>query len=294
MKSIMVYGTVQAVGFRPFVYRIAVENKVSGYVRNRGEYVEIVIDGPPGKIDTFIEDLNLKKPPLAKIDRLDIKDISSDENFKESLFYIKESKSGNSSSASIIPPDICVCEDCQRELFQKTDRRYLYPFINCTNCGPRFTIIKKTPYDREMTTMGKFNLCPDCLKEYKDVLDRRYHAEPVACPLCGPHYSLFDRSKKRIENPIETAAKLFEDGEIIAIKGLGGYHISCDALNKNSVKELRRRLGRPYQPFAILARNIGSIEKVCHVSDEERKIISSHERPIVVLEKKDSKTFEPA
>ncbi len=294
MKSIMVYGTVQAVGFRPFVYRIAVENKVSGYVRNRGEYVEIVIDGPPGKIDTFIENLNLKKPPLAKIDRLDIKGISSDENFKESLFYIKESKSGNSSSASIIPPDICVCEDCQRELFQKTDRRYLYPFINCTNCGPRFTIIKKTPYDREMTTMGKFNLCPDCLKEYKDVLDRRYHAEPVACPLCGPHYSLFDRSKKRIENPIETAAKLFEDGEIIAIKGLGGYHISCDALNKNSVKELRRRLGRPYQPFAILARNIGSIEKVCHVSDEERKIISSHERPIVVLEKKDSKTFEPA
>lgn len=294
MKSIMVYGTVQAVGFRPFVYRIAVENGVSGYVRNRGEYVEIVIDGPSEKIGKFIEDLDKKKPPLAKIDKLDIKDKVSDENFKSNIFYIKESKGGSSGSASIIPPDICVCEDCKKELFQKRDRRFLYPFINCTNCGPRFTIIKKTPYDREMTTMGKFKLCPDCLKEYKDVLDRRYHAEPVACPVCGPHYSLFDRSRKTIENPIETAASLFEDGKIIAIKGLGGYHIGCDALDNDAVNELRRRLGRPYQPFAILARNLEAIENVFKVSEEERKVISSHERPIVVLEKKNSKQFETA
>lgn len=294
MKSIMVYGTVQAVGFRPFVYRIAVENKVSGYVRNRGEYVEIVIDGAPHDVDNFIEDLNQKKPPLAKIDMLDISLKSSDENFKQGVFYIKESKSGSSGSASIIPPDICVCEDCQREMFEKTDRRFLYPFTNCTNCGPRFTIIKKTPYDREMTTMGHFKLCPDCLKEYKDVLDRRYHAEPVACPICGPHYSLFDRSRKKLENPIETAAKLFEDGKIIAIKGLGGYHIGCDASNEDAVAELRRRLGRPYQPFAILGRSVEAIEKVCFMSDAEKKIISSHERPIVVLEKKSLEPFEKA
>jgi len=141
MKSIMVFGTVQAVGFRPFVYRIAIENKVSGYVRNRGEYVEIVIDGPKNNVDSFVNDLYGKKPPLAKIDRLDITEKSSDENFKTGIFYIKESKSGSSGSASIIPPDICVCNDCQKELFERTDRRYLYPFINCTNCGPRFTII---------------------------------------------------------------------------------------------------------------------------------------------------------
>ncbi len=132
MKSIMVYGTVQAVGFRPFVYRIAVENKVTGYVRNRGEYVEIVIDGAPKNVENFIDDLNQKKPPLAKIDRLDISLKSSDENFKQGVFYIKESKGGSSGSASIIPPDICVCEDCQREMFEKTDRRFLYPFTNCT------------------------------------------------------------------------------------------------------------------------------------------------------------------
>lgn len=292
MKSIMVYGTVQAVGFRPFVYRIAIENKVSGYVRNRGEYVEIVIDGPPQNISKFINDLNEKKPPLAKLDRLDIKDISSDENFKKDLFYIKESKTGSSNSASIIPPDICVCEDCEREVFDEADRRFLYPFINCTNCGPRFTIIKKTPYDRKMTTMGKFDLCPDCLVEYKDVLDRRYHAEPVACPDCGPHYFLYDRSGKTIENPIKTAANLFEQGKIIAIKGLGGYHIGCDALNSKSVKELRRRLGRSYQPFAVIARDIKAIEKLCNVSSEEKKYLCSHERPIVVLEKKDKNSFE--
>ncbi|NMC77176.1 MAG: carbamoyltransferase HypF [Candidatus Methanofastidiosa archaeon] len=292
MKAIMVYGTVQAVGFRPFVYRIAIENNVSGYVRNRGEYVEIVIDGAPKDVEQFIFDLNEKKPPLSKIDRLDITDKSSDENYKKDIFYIKESKSGNSSSASIIPPDICVCVDCQRELFEKSDRRFLYPFINCTNCGPRFTIIKKTPYDREMTTMGKFKLCPECLKEYKDVLDRRYHAEPVACPTCGPHYSLCDRLGKKISNPIETAARLLEDGKIIAIKGLGGYHIGCDALNDNSVKELRKRLGRPYQPFAILGRDVKTAEKVTYMNEEERKSLSSFERPIVVLEKKDPSIFE--
>lgn len=134
--------------------------------------------------------------------------------------------------------------------------------------------------------MGQFKLCPDCLKEYKDVLDRRYHAEPVACPVCGPHYSLFDRSRKKLGNPIETAAKLFENGKIIAVKGLGGYHIGCDALNEEAVSALRMRLGRPYQPFAILGRDIKSIERVCHISDDEKKYLISHERPIVVLEKK--------
>ncbi|HNZ87415.1 MAG TPA: carbamoyltransferase HypF [Methanofastidiosum sp.] len=294
MKSIMVFGTVQAVGFRPFVYRIAIENKISGYVRNRGEYVEIVIDGPKNNVDSFVNDLYGKKPPLAKIDRLDITEKSSDENFKTGIFYIKESKSGSSGSASIIPPDICVCNDCQKELFERTDRRYLYPFINCTNCGPRFTIINKTPYDREMTTMGKFKLCPSCLKEYKNVLDRRYHAEPVACPECGPHYSLFDKSGKKIDNPIENAARLLEEGKIIAIKGLGGYHIGCDALNEEAINELRQRLGRPYQPFAILGRDAPSVENVTKMNNEEKKQLTSFERPIVVLEKKDEKTFENA
>lgn len=292
MKSIVVYGTVQAVGFRPFVYKTAIENGLSGYVRNRGDNVEIVVDGPQDQITKFIDDLNQKKPPLAKIDRLLINDKSFDENFKGNLFYIKESKSGNGGSASMIPPDVCVCEDCQRELFLKTDRRASYPFINCTNCGPRFTIIKKTPYDRKMTTMEKFKLCPECLKEYRDVLNRRYHAEPVACPVCGPHYSLFNRSREKIENPIESAAKLLEDGKIIAIKGLGGYHIGCDALNKEVVDELRIRLGRPYQPFAILGRNIEAMEKYCNVNYEEKNALTSRERPIVVLEKKKPKEFE--
>ncbi|WP_297535759.1 acylphosphatase, partial [Thermococcus sp.] len=208
---IHVQGIVQAVGFRPFIYRIAHEHNLRGYVKNLGDAgVEIVVEGREEDIEAFIEDVYRKKPPLARIDKIEKKEIPP-QGFDR--FYIEKSSKGGSGGDSIIPPDIAICEDCLRELFDPTNKRYMYPFIVCTNCGPRFTIIEDLPYDRENTTMKEFPMCDFCESEYRDPLNRRYHAEPVCCPVCGPSYRLYTSDGEEITgDPLRKAAELIDKG----------------------------------------------------------------------------------
>ncbi|HDD31365.1 MAG TPA: carbamoyltransferase HypF, partial [Thermococcus litoralis] len=215
---IHVEGIVQGVGFRPFVYRIAHEHDLRGYVKNLGDAgVEIVVEGKEKNIRAFLRDLREKAPPLARVEKINVKEIPI-QGFDR--FYIEKSSTGGGSGDSIIPPDVSICEDCLRELFDPRDKRYMYPFIVCTNCGPRFTIIAELPYDRVNTTMREFDMCDYCESEYKDPLNRRYHAEPVCCPVCGPGYRLYTNDGMELTgDPLKRTAELIDKGYIIAIKG---------------------------------------------------------------------------
>ncbi|AFL94695.1 hydrogenase maturation protein HypF [Thermococcus cleftensis] len=281
-----VQGIVQAVGFRPFVYRIAHEHNLRGYVKNLGDAgVEIVVEGREEDIAAFLRDLREKLPPLARIDRIKKKELPP-QGFDR--FYIEKSSQGGEGGDSIIPPDIAICDDCLRELFDPTDKRYMYPFIVCTNCGPRFTIIEDLPYDRINTTMREFPMCDFCESEYKDPLNRRYHAEPVCCPVCGPSYRLYtNEGKEIIGDPLKKAAELIDKGYIVAIKGIGGIHLACDASNEEVVAELRRRTFRPQKPFAIMADSLETVKSFAYVSREEEEELTSYRRPIVTLRKKE-------
>ncbi|ASJ06783.1 carbamoyltransferase HypF [Thermococcus pacificus] len=283
---IHVQGIVQAVGFRPFVYRIAHEHNLKGYVKNLGDAgVEIVVEGREEDIEAFLRDLHRKKPPLARIDRVEKREIPP-QGFPE--FYIERSSKGGKGGDSIIPPDIAICDDCLRELFDPTDKRYMYPFIVCTNCGPRFTIIEDLPYDRENTTMREFPMCDFCRSEYEDPLNRRYHAEPTACPVCGPSYRLYTSDGKELTgDPLRKAAELIDKGYIVAIKGIGGIHLACDATNEEAVVELRRRTFRPQKPFAIMADSLETVKSFAYVSREEEEELTSYRRPIITLRKKE-------
>lgn len=271
MLKLQVHGIVQAVGFRPFVHRIAVKNHLKGYIANVGDHVEIAVEGTPEDIEQFLNDLQNKNPPISEIDRIE-KEVYPDENFRTFEVIKSQKKVGGE---SIIPPDIAVCDDCLEELFTQSDTRYLYPFINCTHCGPRFTIIEEMPYDREKTSMNVFPLCAFCHKEYTDIVNRRYHAEPVCCPEKGPHYNM----------PIEKAAHLLDEGKIVAIKGLGGFHIAC-RIDDPVVMRLRELLKRPQQPFALMARDVKSVKELAYVSQEEEELLQAWMRPIVVLRKR--------
>ncbi len=281
-----VEGVVQAVGFRPFIYRIAHEHNLRGYVKNLGDAgVEIVVEGREEDIDAFIRDIYTKKPPLARIDRITKKELPP-QGFD--MFYIDKSSPGSGGGDSIIPPDIAICDDCLRELFDPTNKRYMYPFIVCTNCGPRFTIIRDLPYDRENTTMDEFPMCDFCRSEYEDPLNRRYHAEPVCCPVCGPSYRLYTSDGKEITgDPLKRAAKLIDDGYIVAIKGIGGIHLACDATREDVVAELRRRTFRPQKPFAIMAKDVETVREFAYLSREEEEELKSYRRPIIALRKKE-------
>ncbi|MFA4640516.1 carbamoyltransferase HypF [Pyrococcus kukulkanii] len=284
---IHVQGIVQAVGFRPFVYRIAHAHNLRGYVRNLGDAgVEIVVEGREKDIEAFLEDLYKKKPPLAKIEKVIRKEIPI-QGFDR--FYIEKSSTEKKGEGdSIIPPDIAICEDCLRELFDPNDKRFMYPFIVCTNCGPRFTIIEDLPYDRENTAMREFPMCDFCRSEYEDPLNRRYHAEPVACPTCGPSYRLYTSTGEEIiGDPLRRAAKLIDKGYIVAIKGIGGIHLACDATREDVVAELRKRLFRPQKPFAIMAKDLETIKTFAYVTEEEEEELTSYRRPIVALRKKE-------
>ncbi|WP_456423561.1 carbamoyltransferase HypF, partial [Thermococcus sp.] len=283
---IHVNGIVQAVGFRPFIYRIAHEHNLRGYVKNLGDAgVEIVVEGRNEDIEAFIRDIHRKKPPLARIDKLEKKEIPP-QGFDR--FYIEKSSKGGSGGDSIIPPDIAICEDCLRELFDPTNKRYMYPFIVCTNCGPRFTIIEDLPYDRENTTMREFPMCDFCESEYKDPLNRRYHAEPVCCPVCGPSYRLYTNEGEEITgDPLRKAAELIDKGYIVAIKGIGGIHLACDATREDVVAELRRRTFRKAKPFAIMADSLETVKSFAYVSEEEEEELTSYRRPIVTLRKRE-------
>ena len=294
-------GIVQGVGFRPFVYGLATRLQLNGWVRNTSAGVDIEVDGEKDVLDAFVKALRDEAPRLSRIDEL-IASFHPVNGFRS--FDIVHSES-IPSAFQPISPDVAICDDCLRELFDPKDRRYRYPFINCTNCGPRFTIIKDIPYDRPKTTMAPFAMCPDCQREYTDPLNRRFHAQPVACPICGPHVWLeFLGAKKRGETrdekevhvhlslsashdeAIQETRRLLADGKIVAIKGLGGFHLACDATNSESVSELRRRKLRVDKPFALMMIDVGTIEKHCFVSDAERELLTSSARPIVLLRRK--------
>ncbi len=288
---ISITGIVQGVGFRPFVYKLAKDNKLRGTVLNNERGVRVDVEGYRREVEAFLEDLN-SPPPIAMIESIRIEHLPPC-GYKS--FTIEKSKKGGSAS-TFISPDVAVCKDCLQELFDPGDRRYRYPFINCTNCGPRFTIIKNIPYDRPYTTMAPFQMCDQCKAEYFNPLDRRFHAQPIACPACGPHVSLLDRHGQTIESEdaIRKTATLLKEGAIVAIKGLGGYHLACDAYNDNAVKRLRQKKYREDKPFALMCRDIETAGKLCILDESGKKDLLSPQSPIVILPKKKDIPVSPA
>lgn len=286
---IHVKGIVQGVGFRPFVYALAQELSITGWVRNTSAGVDIELDGSGDRLESFIKALSDRAPPLARIDTISSEKIPP-KGFPEFSILRSEAQEGEFQPIS---PDVSICMDCARELYDPEDRRFRYPFINCTNCGPRFTIIKDIPYDRPKTTMAPFSLCSDCSAEYKNPLDRRFHAQPVACPVCGPKiwYELGGEKVSEAEDALQAARRDIAFGDLVAVKGLGGFHLVCDATNKAAVEELRKRKLRVDKAFAVMMPDIETIEQHCYVSDEERSLISSHERPIVILQRRERSTI---
>ena len=299
--KITVKGVVQGVGFRPFVHRLAEEFGLRGWVKNTTAGVVIEVEGDERKVRKFYDEITLRKLPPAQIKEKKII-YRAPRGYRS--FIIRESISHQRKEV-LISPDIAFCHECLGELKDSFDRRHKYPFINCTNCGPRFTIIKDLPYDRPLTTMKKFRMCPICEKEYKDISLRRYHAEPNACPQCGPEIELIKslNSARKSVGPLgysehsskglkalEVTIRLLKKGNIVAVKGLGGFHFACDATNGLAVERLRKRKGRLYKPFAIMVRDIDTVKKNCLVSQEEEELLSGWRKPIVLLKKrKDSK-----
>lgn len=292
---IHVTGVVQGVGFRPFVYSLARRLELTGWVRNTSAGVDIEVDGPEPALEAFARAIVDEAPPLARID--DLKITSREPNgFNEFAIIHSEAIEG---AFQPISADVCVCADCLREMYDPADRRHRYPFINCTNCGPRFTIIENIPYDRPFTTMAPFEMCAECATEYREPLDRRFHAQPVACPACGPHVWLEgarnpDGNRQPIppvdqppagDDAIIEARRLLVDGFIVAVKGLGGFHLACDGSNTAAVEKLRDRKMRVDKPFAVMMTSLEVVKENCHVGYFEQELLESRERPIVVLKR---------
>ena len=282
--KIVVKGIVQGVGFRPFVYGLAQKYNLFGSIRNTSYGVDIEITGPSNNLELFQNALKNEAPPLSRIDSIETNVIN---NFNASQFEILSSQPVPGDYMPI-SPDMSMCDDCLRELFDPTNRRYRYPFINCTNCGPRFSIIKDIPYDRPFTTMANFKMCNFCASEYKDPGNRRFHAQPIACPDCGPQVALINKGETIAvkEAAIEQARLALSHGKILAIKGLGGYHLACDASNPQAVANLRSRKKRSDKPFALMAFNLDLIRKFSDINPAEADLIKSQRRPIVLLHKK--------
>jgi hydrogenase maturation protein HypF len=280
-RHITVEGIVQGVGFRPFVYGLAVKNGLAGFVLNDTAGVTIELEGEPPALESFLTHLRDQPPPLARIESVDYRIIPSR---GESAFNIVGSQ-GDEERSALISPDTPTCDDCLRELFDPSDRRYRYPFINCTNCGPRFTIITDVPYDRERTTMAGFKMCNHCESEFHNPADRRFHAQPNACPQCGPRVRLLDSQGHEIleGDPISRAARLLRRGVVFAVKGLGGYHLACNAFDHDAVRRLRARKHREDKPFAVMAPDLRAVRQLCFVAEEDETLLRSRERPIVLL-----------
>ena len=284
--KIQVTGIVQGVGFRPFIYRTAVEKGLKGYVKNRGDAgVEILLEGRKNAIHEFLSDLRLEKPPLAQIFETNSSELGGKEEYAE--FTIVKSSSETGLSGSVIPPDIAICNDCLRELRNPRDQRFDYFFITCTNCGPRFTMIEKLPYDRKNTTMRKFPMCGFCLKEYRDPLNRRFHAQTIACPDCGPKAYLTDSKGKLVEtsDPIRESGRLLSKGYTLAIKGYGGFHIAASTTMNEPLRRLREAKHRNQKPFAIMARDLEAAKSFAKINKKEQDLLTSYSRPIVLLDK---------
>jgi hydrogenase maturation protein HypF len=285
-RRILLQGIIQGVGLRPFVYREARQNGLSGLVLNNSTGVKIEVEGVPQKIDNFIQSLQDTPPVLARIDEIVVESIPIQ---GDTEFIIESSQLGKERQF-MISPDTATCSECLKELFDPKDRRNHYPFINCTNCGPRFTIVQDTPYDRHKTTMASFNMCSECTIEYANPMDRRFHAQPNACPRCGPEIYLLNRDGSQNTQTnfevILTAAQKLANGEILAIKGLGGYHIACDALNEQAVKVLRQRKYRESKPFALMVPDVATASIFCKLNLQEINLLQSHQCPIVLLSKR--------
>ncbi|MGB9676488.1 MAG: acylphosphatase, partial [Candidatus Bathyarchaeales archaeon] len=284
--KINVTGIVQGVGFRPFIYRIAVKNGLKGYVRNRGDAgVEILLEGSEEGIEAFMRDLREKKPPLARIHDVVVKRLEGADEYEN--FTIYKSSEEVELSGSVIPPDIAICDECLKELRNPADPRHDYFFITCTDCGPRYTIIERLPYDRENTTMRDFQMCSFCQKEYKDPLNRRFHAQTVACPKCGPKVYLTTAKGEIVEerDPIREAGKLVSEGFIVAIKGYGGFHVATSTVKEEPLERLRKVKHRSQKPFAIMARSLEATKTFAEVSEKEAELLTSYIRPIVLLKK---------
>jgi hydrogenase maturation protein HypF len=280
----VVKGIVQGVGFRPFVYRAAKDAGVHGFVRNVGNSVEIFLEGEKDTAEGFIKKLKKETPPLAEIFSIEIIPQDS-QNLND--FIISDSV-GRGESGSDIPPDVCLCDACAQEIFENGNRRSLYPFTVCTDCGPRFTIIEALPYDRAQTTMREFVMCSECEREYLEHSDRRFRAEPTCCPVCGPGYTLYKGGQAiKAEDPIREAAAALDLGKIVAIKGVGGTHLATMTTGDDAIRHIRRILGRGQKPFAVMARNLDAARNLAHVNDAEEKLLGSFQRPIVALEKKE-------
>lgn len=301
---IHVTGIVQGVGMRPFVYREAMAHGICGWVLNAGDGVHIEAHALADALDAFVAALSEHAPAAARVERVDIADLEPGgwSAADEQGFRIVASQD-QTAHTTLVSPDIATCDDCLRELFDPADRRYHYPFINCTNCGPRFTIIRSLPYDRVATSMNCFPMCPECAAEYADPLDRRFHAQPDACFDCGPHITwreagvgnepgeaaaspAVDTTRETSDAIIDRCVELLACGSIVAIKGLGGFHLACDASNEQAVAELRRRKRRSNKPLAVMARDLADAERLCHVNDVERGLLAGSIRPIVLLRRR--------
>lgn len=301
---IHVTGIVQGVGMRPFVYREAMAHGICGWVLNAGDGVHIEAHAPADALDAFVAALSEHAPAAARVEYVEVVDLAANgwDAVNEEGFRIVASQD-QTAHTTLVSPDIATCDDCLRELFDPADRRYHYPFINCTNCGPRFTIIRSLPYDRAATSMNCFPMCPECAAEYADPLDRRFHAQPDACFDCGPHITWREAgvgnepgeaaaspavgtTRETSDAIIDRCVELLACGSIVAIKGLGGFHLACDASNEQAVAELRRRKRRSNKPLAVMARDLADAERLCHVNDVERGLLAGSIRPIVLLRRR--------
>jgi hydrogenase maturation protein HypF len=288
-RRVFVRGVVQGVGFRPFVYGLATELGLRGWVRNTSGCVEIALQGDTASIGYFLQRLRSEAPPLARLDAVDAHEDTAPVDCVGFAILPSAEQPGTSQA---LPPDAALCPACERELFDPSDRRYLYPFISCTACGPRFTIISKLPCDRERTVMAAFPFCPACAAEYENPLDRRFHAQASACPVCGPRLALREGAAE-ISGlaAVLRARRLLREGRIVAIKGIGGFHLACDAGNAAALAELRRRKHRPDKPFALMAVDLAAIRAACQCSDAEAELLRSPARPIVLLEHRQPESF---
>ncbi len=292
LVNISVRGVVQGVGFRPFIYQLATRHNLKGWVCNTSEDVRIEVEGEARDIELFLLGLQKQAPPLSRIEDIAV---SAGASAGYRRFEIRHSIA-EEGKYQLVSPDIGTCPDCLREILDPRDRRYRYPFTNCTNCGPRFTIIKDIPYDRPNTTMKVFRMCPECRREYDDPLDRRFHAQPNACPVCGPQLELTDAGGNRIDcdDAITVTAELLKSGKIVAVKGLGGFLLACDATSEKTVNLLRRRKNRPAKPLAVMVATLEEARRHCEISSEEERLLVSPGSPIMLMKWKAESTVTKA
>ena len=291
LARISIRGVVQGVGFRPFVYQLAGSLGLTGWVCNTSGDVKIEVEGPAPQIHRFLSRLHSEAPPLARMEELAC---TYGEPPGYAGFEIRESVS-QEGTYQRISPDIATCDPCRKEIFHPGDRRYRYAFTNCTNCGPRFTIIRDIPYDRPRTTMQPFEMCPECRQEYEDPLNRRFHAQPNCCPWCGPRLEITGPDGRPLPapDPLSGGASLLRAGKILALKGMGGFLLACDATSEKAVRELRRRKRRPFKPFAVMMTGLEEVRKICALSPEEERELCSPRAPIVLLRIKDPSVIAP-